>query len=105
MSQTGKTAAKSALAILVTVLVVAGLGRLLLADVPLVPSNTWSATGDMDQARAGAASSLLFDGHVLITGGMNDGGVAKSAERYSAEAQGFIAAADMGDARANHSST
>ena len=83
MSHTAKTTAKTALAVLATALVVAGLGRLLRAGVPQVPSNTWAAAGDMNAARAGAGSSLLLDGRVLVTGGSNASGVTKSAERYS----------------------
>ena len=81
MSHTVRTTAKTALAVIVVVLAAAGL--LLRANVPQVPSNTWAATGDMNEPRAGAASTLLYDGQVLVTGGMNDTGVTATAERYS----------------------
>src|SRR5438477_654678 len=45
------------------------------ASLPQVPSNTWAATGDMAQARAGASAVLLLDGRLLITGGTDDAGV------------------------------
>src|SRR5436190_14762908 len=43
------------------------LGR---ATAPQVPANTWAATSDMSVARAGASAVLLYDGRVLVTGGI-----------------------------------
>jgi len=48
-----------------------------------VPSNTWAATGDLAKGRTGAASVLLYDGHLLVTGGTAPGGVTGAVERYS----------------------
>ena len=48
MTRTIKTAA----AILLSLVAIVAVGRLLRADVPLVPSNTWAATSDMADARA-----------------------------------------------------
>ena len=57
---------------------------LLKAAVPNVPANTWAPTGDMRSVRAGAASALLYDGRVLVTGGLDTTGAARATvERYS----------------------
>jgi YDG domain/Bacterial Ig-like domain (group 3)/MBG domain (YGX type)/Kelch motif len=82
------------------------LSLLLKAAVPSVPSNTWAPTGEMLAGRAGAASTLLYDGRVLVTGGLTSDGVATaSVERYSPIAGAFLAAPPMETARANHSAT
>src|SRR6266581_6323939 len=78
---------------------------LIKASAPQVPSNTWAPGGDMAKGRAGASSVLLYDGRILVTGGMTDTGVSASVERYSPSAGGFLAAPPMENARANHSST
>jgi hypothetical protein len=78
---------------------------LLRASAPHVPSNAWASTGDMAHGRAGASSVLLYDGRVLVTGGVSDGGVTAAAERYSSTAEAFLETAAMETARANHSST
>src|SRR5690242_7605165 len=85
---------------------VAGVGRLIRASVPQVPSNTWAATGDMAQPRAGAASTLLYDGHVLVTGGLDgSGAAAATAERYAPDGGLFLATPPMSTPRANHTSS
>src|SRR5439155_26748322 len=53
------------------------------AIVPQVPTATWAPTGDMSVGRAGASAVLLYDGRMLVTGGMTDNGASASAERYS----------------------
>src|SRR5262245_45442205 len=105
MSRSAWTATRTLASITLALLAAASVNLLLRANVPIVPSNTWAPTGELDVARAGAASTLLYDGRVLITGGTNDDGVLASAERYSPDAQDFIAAAPMGTARANHTAT
>jgi hypothetical protein len=84
---------------------IASYSLLVRASLPQVPSNTWSATGDMVVGRAGASAVLLQDGRVLVTGGTNEGGASASVERYSPNAGGFLATPSMENARANHSST
>jgi hypothetical protein len=79
------------------------LGR---AAVQSVPSNAWSATDDLNAARAVAASTLLYDGHVLVTGGLDGNGAATaSAERYSPEGGAFLETPSMLQARAHHTAT
>src|SRR5947207_5431822 len=78
------------------------LGR---ATAPQVPANTWAPTSDLSVARAGASAVLLYDGHMLITGGKTDGGVSASAERFSPTSGAFLSTPSMLQARANHTST
>jgi len=78
------------------------LGR---ATAPQVPTNTWAPTGDMSVGRAGASAVLLYDGRMLVTGGMTDNGVSASAERYSPSGGAFLSTPSMSAARANHTST
>jgi hypothetical protein len=55
MTRTAKTFVAASLAVLGLV----GLGRMLKADVQQVPSNTWAATAEMAEVRAGASATLL----------------------------------------------
>src|SRR5262249_40353320 len=97
---------KYSFAVVLCLVSIFAIGKLLKADVPSVPSNTWAATSDLAQERAGAASALLYNGYVLVTGGTDaTGAVTKTAERYSPAAQGYLATPDMPTARANHSAT
>jgi N-acetylneuraminic acid mutarotase len=66
-------------------------------------SGTWQSTGSMSAERGGAASVLLPDGSVLVTGGNDANGPTASAESYSGS--GFSAAAAMHSARAGHTAT
>ncbi|PYR17523.1 MAG: hypothetical protein DMF94_23420 [Acidobacteria bacterium] len=75
------------------------------AIVPQVPTATWAPTGDMSVGRAGASAVLLYDGRMLVTGGMTDNGVSASAERYSPSGGAFLSTPSMSAARANHTST
>src|SRR5207302_838454 len=70
-----------------------------------VPSHVWAPTGEMAAARAGAAATLLTDGRVLVTGGVNGSGVLATAERYSPDGGTFLATPPMQFARAQHTST
>jgi len=80
-----------------------GLFAALRASSPIVPSNTWLATSDMGAVRAGAAATLLRDGRVLISGGIDEtGATLASVERYSASGGAFLATPPMQAPRANH---
>ena len=46
------------------------------------PINRWLAMGKMQNARAGACSTPLSDGRVLITGGEGSDGILNSAEMF-----------------------
>ena len=54
-------------------------------------SNSWFPVGDLNIARANAASVLLDDGRVLITGGRTADGSLRSAELFTPVA-GFSSA-------------
>src|SRR5436190_2077164 len=75
------------------------------ANAPHVHTNTWSSTGDMTTARTGASAVLLYEGEVLVTGGLDANGASATTERYSPDGGQFIQTASMSTARANHSST
>jgi hypothetical protein len=66
-------------------------------------SNTWSSTGQMTQARSGAAAALLTDGQILITGGTDSNGIPQTAaEVYNPATGAFTALPAMNVPRANH---
>src|SRR5690348_5634423 len=82
-------------------------GILIRGVVPLQapPTGTWAPTPSaMGVARAGAASSLLPDGRVLVTGGSSAGDALASAEIMNADGS-FSAAPSMTFARSGHTST
>jgi N-acetylneuraminic acid mutarotase len=64
-------------------------------------SNSWFPVGDLNIARANAASVLLDDGRVLITGGRTADGSLRSAELFTPVA-GFSAAGEMLSERSGH---
>ena len=66
-------------------------------------SNTWSSTGQMTQARSGAAAVLLDNGQILISGGTNGSGIPQAtAEVYNPATGAFTALPAMNVPRANH---
>ena len=72
-------------------------GSLLLkAAVPSVLSNHWESTGSMAAPRAGAVTTLLYDGRVLVTGGWSTSGdVVDTTERYSPNGGAFLSTPPM----------
>ena len=78
------------------------LGR---ATAPQVPTGSWAPVDDMSTGRAGASAVLMYDGRMLVTGGMADGGMTTSVERYSQDSGAFLPTPPMLDARASHTST
>src|SRR5215510_8663123 len=98
--------AKKVVAIGAGAVVLGWLAMEMRASAPQVPSNTWAATGDLGQPRAAASGTLLYDGYVLVSGGLDANGIAgATAERYSPDGGQFLATPSMATARANHSST
>jgi Galactose oxidase, central domain len=75
-------------------------------------SGTFSATGAPGAPRMWHAATLLPDGHVLVTGGLNQSGAGtgadpflKSAELFDPAAGTFSATGDMVEGQALHTST
>jgi hypothetical protein len=76
------------------------------ASLPQVPSGAWTLTGQMSQARTGAAAAVLQDGSVLLAGGTDaSGNVLASAEIYGAGGVFQLTAAPMQVARTGHTAT
>ena len=90
-------------AALIAVLILCA-GLLVKGSITQPPIGNWLAAGSMTAARSGAASALMQDGRILITGGDNGSGPVASAEFF--DTTGFFAAAPpMGTARNAHSAT
>ena len=53
----------------VVVFMIALLGHAVRADVPQVPTGTWTAGGPFGQIPSDVASAVLPDGRLLVTGG------------------------------------
>jgi hypothetical protein len=70
-------------------------------SLPSVQSDTWAATGNMNEARAGAAAALLPDGRLLVTGGTGSNGATSSAEVFNPTGS-FSNVAPMVHARSHH---
>ena len=65
------------------------------------PTGTWMPAGALTAARADAATVLLYDGRVLITGGRTADGALRTAELFT-PAAGFSAAGAMLSERSGH---
>jgi len=69
-------------------------------------TQTFSPTGSLNQARTGAAATLLSNGKVLITGGLDSkGALLSSAELYDPSGGTFALTGNMHLARAQHTDT
>jgi uncharacterized repeat protein (TIGR01451 family) len=101
----GRLTVRSVLVLALAAAALVWLGALTLANVPQVPPNTWTMTGDLTDVRAGAASTLLYDGRVFVSGGQATGGVVSTVDLYSPDGGQFHAASPMTIARANHTAT
>ncbi len=82
------------------------------AEVPIASAelydprtNTFTPTGDMNEARSGHTATLLDNGQVLIAGGWSSAGRTPTAELYDAQTGRFRHAANMLGPRASMTAT
>jgi len=69
-------------------------------------SGSWTASGNMNEARSYHTATLLPDGRVLVVGGLNSGGISlPSAELYDPSNGTWTATGRLIDARVNHTAT
>jgi predicted secreted protein len=68
-------------------------------------AGTWSATGSLASARAGAGVALLQSGRVLVAGGSGSDGILASAELYDPEALTWSSSDSMAMARLGPTAT
>ncbi|CAF5056426.1 unnamed protein product [Rotaria sp. Silwood1] len=62
----------------------------------------WLNTGSMNTARAAHTTSVLLNGEVLVTGGLNYTSPLNSAELYDTSTGIWATTDSMNDARAEH---
>ncbi len=86
--------------VLATVLAASALA-LLRGAAPQVDTGIWRATGPLSSVRAGAASALLPDGGLLVTGGAGPEGAVSTTEVLGSS-NAFSPAASMITARSDH---
>ena len=96
-----RRAVKPALIVVVFVLIA---GILLKGSIPQPATGSWLSTGSIGSPRAGAASVLLPDGRILITGGDSGAGPVTSTEIFDTTGA-FVAAPPMSMARCAHTAT
>ena len=70
-------------------------------QMPQVANGAWQPAGSLGSVRAGAASALLSDGSVLVTGGTDANGSLATSELFESNGA-FSAVASMNAARADH---
>ncbi|CAF4066476.1 unnamed protein product [Adineta steineri] len=68
-------------------------------------SEDWSKTGDLNYARRTHTASVLANGKVLITGGLNNEGFSNSTELYDPLAQTWTITGSMNNERAEHTAS
>ena len=76
---------------------------LLFGTIPVGDTGQWQTAGSLSEPRGGAASVLLFDGAVLVTGGSGSAGSVATADVFGPTGE-FTAVAAMRVPRAAHAS-
>ena len=76
------------------------------ADVPQVPTGTWASAGLFGDIPADAASAVLPDGRLVVSGGLDGNGQPLALTAiYDPAFQTWVRAGDMSEARAGHTAT
>ena len=99
-----RTTLKACVLFVFTAALAASFTGMLRGSMPDVQTGTWTVTGNLAGVRAGAASALLPDGRVLVTGGSDGTTSIDTVQVYGSDG-GFSGAASMSSARADHTAT
>src|SRR5262252_5115873 len=95
-----------AVPVCLTVAVIALCGFGVRADVPQVPTGTWTPGGPFGDVPRDAASAVLAEGRLVVAGGSNsDGKPATQVVVYEPASATWTHAGDMIEARAGHTAT
>jgi N-acetylneuraminic acid mutarotase len=68
-------------------------------------TNTWSSAGSLSNARYAHTGTLLFNGKVLIAGGVAGIGTLAASELYDPASNAWSAASPMGISRSSHTAS
>jgi N-acetylneuraminic acid mutarotase len=90
--------------VMVLVLSAALLGFAPLASAVAAPGG-WSATGSFGDARAFQTATRVFDGKVLVVGGLRSGQALASVESYDPSSKAWTRRAPLDAARSSHTAT
>src|SRR5262245_32395672 len=102
MRRTGRYAAT----VLVSASVIAMFGYAVRADVPQVPTGTWTAAGLIGEIPRDAASTALADGRLVVIGGSNADSQPDAHLAIFNPATGtWTQAGEMNEARTGHTAT
>jgi hypothetical protein len=91
---------------MVSFVMIAMLGYAVRADVPQVPTGTWTTGGSLEGIPRDVASTVLPDGRLLVTGGSSaDGEPLLQIAIYDPASGTWAPAGQMTEARAGHTAT
>jgi hypothetical protein len=75
------------------------------AEVYDPTSGTWTATGDLNDARYAHTATLLPNGMVLVAGGLDSNGTSSSTELYDPASRSWAATDNLNTARYQQTAT